>query len=217
MHPSSHRGCQLLYEDAAMAHSSHGPERSNSARIRLGSGALSVSRIGLTILLSLLTTLAHSADPGSPKDDTRDLTQLSLEELLDVRIPTVYAASKFEQKVTEAPASVSIITADQIRMYGYRTLADILRGVRGFYVTYDRNYSYLGIRGFSRPGDYNSRVLLLIDGHRVNENIFGSALIGTEGTLDVDLIERVEVIRGPSSSLYGTNAFLGVARGLMNR
>ena len=210
MHPSSHRGCQLLYEDAAMAHSSHGPERSNSARIRLGSGALSVSRIGLTILLSLLTTLAHSADPGSPKDDTRDLTQLSLEELLDVRIPTVYAASKFEQKVTEAPASVSIITADQIRMYGYRTLADILRGVRGFYVTYDRNYSYLGIRGFSRPGDYNSRVLLLIDGHRVNENIFGSALIGTEGTLDVDLIERVEVIRGPSSSLYGTNAFLGV-------
>jgi iron complex outermembrane receptor protein len=89
-------------------------------------------------------------------------------------------------------------------------LADVLRSVRGFYITSDRNYSYLGVRGFSRPGDYNARVLLLIDGHRLNDNIFGSALIGTEFPLDVELIDRVEIIRGPSSSLYGTSAFFAV-------
>jgi iron complex outermembrane receptor protein len=77
-------------------------------------------------------------------------------------------------------------------------------------VTYDRNYSYVGIRGFNRPGDYNTRVLLLIDGHRINDNIYEQAIIGTEFPLDVDLIDRVEIIRGPGSSLYGSNAFFGV-------
>ena len=116
----------------------------------------------------------------------------------------------YMQKVTEAPSSVTIITADEIRRLGHRTLADVLRTVRGFYVTYDRNYSYLGVRGFSRPGDYNARVLLQVDGHRLNDNVFGSALIGTEFPLDVDLIERIEIIRGPSSALYGTSAFFAV-------
>jgi outer membrane receptor for ferrienterochelin and colicins len=132
------------------------------------------------------------------------------EKLLLQEIPSVYGASKYEQKVTEAPASVSIVTADEIKKFGYRTLADILRSVRGFYVSYDRNYSYVGVRGFARPGDYNSRILVLVNGHRLNDNVFDSALIGTEGMLDVDLIERVEIIRGPSSSLYGSNAFFAV-------
>jgi iron complex outermembrane receptor protein len=108
----------------------------------------------------------------------------------------IQAASKFSQKLSEAPSSVSVVTADDIRKYGYRTLADILKGVQGFYVTYDRNYSYVGVRGFGRPGDYNGRVLLTIDGHSANDNIFDQAGIGTEGPLDVDLIERVEIIRG---------------------
>jgi outer membrane receptor for ferrienterochelin and colicin len=129
---------------------------------------------------------------------------------LFLEIPSVYGASKYEQKVTEAPSSVTIVTDDEIKKYGYRTLADILDSVNGFYVTSDRNYSYLGARGFGRPGDYNTRVLLLIDGHRLNDNVYEGAYIGTEGRLDVDLIDRVEIIRGPSSSLYGTNAFFGV-------
>lgn len=139
-----------------------------------------------------------------------DLTELSVEQLLNVEVATVYGASKYEQKVTDAPASVSIITSDDIKKYGYRTLADILRSVRGFFVTYDRNYSYIGVRGFNRPGDLNTRVLLLVDGHRINDNIYESAPIGTEFPVDVDLIDRVEIIRGPGSSLYGTNAFFGV-------
>jgi outer membrane receptor for ferrienterochelin and colicins len=142
------------------------------------------------------------------QETENDLTTLSLEDLMKVEV--VYAASRHEQTLEEAPSSVSIVTADEIRRYGYRTLADILQSVPGFYITYDRDYRYVGIRGFGRPGDYNTRVLLLVDGVRVNENIYDMAPIGTDFPLDLDVIDRVEIVRGPSSSLYGTNAFLGV-------
>jgi iron complex outermembrane receptor protein len=138
------------------------------------------------------------------------LANLSLEELSTIQVATVYGASKHEQKVTEAPSAVSIVTADDVKKFGYRTLADILRGVRGFYVTYDRTYTYIGVRGVNRPGDYGGRVLITVNGHRVNEPIYDQAFNGTEFPLDVDLIERVEVIRGPGSSLYGNNAFFAV-------
>lgn len=141
------------------------------------------------------------------QEPTRDLTRLSLEELMNVE---VYTASKHVQKVEDAPSSVTIITADDIQHYGYRTLADVLRSVRGFYVNYDRNYSYVGVRGFAPPGDYNSRILLLLDGHRLNDNIYDEALVGTELPLDLDLVERIEIVRGPSSSLYGADAFFAV-------
>ena len=122
----------------------------------------------------------------------------------------VFGASERSQPVTEAPASVSFITAEEIARYGYRTLADILRGVRGMYVTDDRNFSLLGTRGFGKPGDYNSRILLLVNGHRVNDNVFGQAEIGAEFGLDPAMFERVEIIRGPASSLYGDSAFFAV-------
>lgn len=156
--------------------------------------------------------LAHGSLWASDiKNETPpSLMELNIEQLMDVDVPTIYGACKFEQKITDAPASVSVIKADEIKKYGYRTLADVLRSIRGFYVTYDRNYAYLGVRGFSRPGDYNGRILLLLDGHRINDNIFETASVGTEFPLDVDLIDRVEIIRGSSSSLYGTSAFFGI-------
>jgi outer membrane receptor for ferrienterochelin and colicins len=104
---------------------------------------------------------------------------------------------------------VTVVTADEIKKYGYRTLADILQSAQGFYVSYDRNYAFLGARGINL-GDFNSRVLLLINGHRVNNNLTDGAAIGTDFILDVDLIDRVEIIRGPGSVLYGNNAFFGV-------
>jgi len=90
-------------------------------------------------------------------------------------------------------------------------LADILASVRGLFVTSDRNnYQYVGVRGLDRPGGYNSRILLLVDGIRVNDANYDTASIGNEFFLDVDLIDRVEVVRGPGSSIYGSNAFFGV-------
>jgi outer membrane receptor for ferrienterochelin and colicin len=84
--------------------------------------------------------LLASATVAWAKDEIADLANMSIEDLMGIK---VYGASKFEQKESEAPASVSIVTADEIRKYGYRTLADILRSMRGFYITYDRNYSYI--------------------------------------------------------------------------
>ena len=136
---------------------------------------------------------------------------------MNVKVDVVYGASKFQQKVTEAPASVMIITADEIRKYGYRTLSDLLQSVPGFYVTNDRNYSYVGLDGISGPTDYSIHLLLLIDGHRTNDSIYNAAYVGTDAILDIDMIERVEIIRGPGSSLYGANAFLGVINVITKR
>jgi iron complex outermembrane receptor protein len=142
--------------------------------------------------------------------DDSELGTLSLEQLMGMNIHSVYGASKYEQRVTQAPSSISIVTAEDIRRFGYTNLTDVLRGVRGLYVTDDRNYTYIGVRGFLRPGDYSTRVLVLIDGHRLNDNVYDSGSIGRESMIDVELIDRVEVIRGPSSSVYGSSAFLGV-------
>jgi iron complex outermembrane receptor protein len=140
-------------------------------------------------------------------DGEEDITRLPIEALLDIEVTT---ASKFPQKTLEAPAATTIVTRADIKDYGYRTLADVLRSARGFYTSYDRNYEYVGVRGFGRPSDYNSRMLLLVDGYRVNETIYDAAAIGTEFFLDVDLIDRVEIVRGPGSSVYGSNALFGV-------
>ncbi len=148
---------------------------------------------------------------------TVDLADLELEQLMEMRIDSVYGASKHEQRVTQAPSAISIVTAEDIKKFGHRTLTDVLRSVRGLYVSDDRNYTYLGIRGFHRPNDYNTRVLVMIDGHRINDNVYDSGTIGREGMVDVELIERVEVIRGPSSSIYGSSAFLGVINVITKR
>jgi outer membrane receptor for ferrienterochelin and colicins len=156
--------------------------------------------------LSLSAGLAQAGkSQGNPQG--KDFTQMSLEELLQVE---VVSASKFKQTAGQAPSSVTIITSEEIRNFGYRKLSEILRSARGFYFNNDRNYDYLGVRGFSRPGDYNTRILLLINGHRLNDPVFDSAYVDLTFPVDVDAIDRVEIIRGPSSSLYGTNAFFGV-------
>jgi outer membrane receptor for ferrienterochelin and colicins len=132
---------------------------------------------------------------------------MSLEELLDIEIST---AAKYGQTSREAAASITVVTAEEIERYGYRTLEDVFTRVRGLYLSDDRNYAYVGIRGFSRPTDYNSRVLLLLNGTSFNENVFGSASIGTALGLNLDAVERIEIVRGPGSALYGTNAMFAV-------
>ena len=157
-----------------------------------------------------LATLALMALADQANAQSSQLPDLSLTDLMKVHVERVFGASERLQQVTEAPASVTIVTAADIKRFGYRTVADILRSVRGFYVSNDRNYSYVGARGFAKAGDYSTRILLLVNGHRVNDNVYDQASVGSEFGLDVATIERVEVIRGPASSLYGTNAVFGV-------
>lgn len=162
----------------------------------------------LTALLVCLPLPAFSSGADTNQVPA-DLTSLSLESLMQIEVPKVYGASKLEQKSTAAPASVSVVTSDEIQRYGYRTLADLLESLQGFNVSYDRNYSFLGTRGISL-GDFNDRMLVLVDGHRVNNNFNDGAFIDEAFMLDLDLVDRVEVIRGPSAVLYGNNAFFGV-------
>jgi outer membrane receptor protein involved in Fe transport len=143
-----------------------------------------------------------------------DLAEASIEQLGHIK---VYTASKHLQSGTDAPSSVTVVTADEIQKHGCRTVADVLQTVRGFFVTYDRNYSSVGVRGFARPGDFNTRVLLLVDGHRLNDNIYDEAMVGTEFPIDIDLISRIEIVRGPVSSLYGSNALFAVVNIITKR
>jgi outer membrane receptor for ferrienterochelin and colicins len=165
------------------------------------------SRMRRFTALIALGVLVLGSVCSAQNSKPQDLTDMSLEQLGQI---TVYSASKREQGVKDAPSSVTVITADEIQRYGYRTLADALETVRGFYITNDRYQSYVGVRGFGRLGDWNSRILLLVDGHRINDNVLGQAFIGLEFPVDIDLVQRIEIIRGPSSSLYGAEAFFAV-------
>ncbi|HMY07932.1 MAG TPA: TonB-dependent receptor plug domain-containing protein, partial [Accumulibacter sp.] len=156
------------------------------------------------VLLTMLTLVLGSGNALAAVDD---LTALSLEQLMDV---SVSSASRFEQKVSKIASSVTVISREEIQQHGWRTLAQALRSVPGFYIHYDRNYDYIGARGFARPQDYNSRILLLIDGYRTNDPLYDQAYVGSEQLLDIDLVERIEVVRGPGSSVYGGNAIFGV-------
>jgi iron complex outermembrane receptor protein len=160
-------------------------------------------RLTFSFLLLAAATAVFAQESPTPLDD-----------LLNARIN---AAAKYEQPVRDVPASVTIITAEEIERYGFETLADALRSIRGLFTSYDRNYANLGVRGFSRLTDYNNRLLVLIDGHPTNEPVFGSTGVGTDLVVDLDAVERIEFVRGPSSVMYGTGAMFGVVNVVMKR
>ena len=128
-------------------------------------------------LLALAAALLPAASPAA-ETPPPSLDEMDLEQLMDLKVDTVYGASLYAQTTSEAPSSVTIITSEQIKRFGWRTLAEILAAVRSFYLTDDRVYTYLGVRGLQRPGDYNSRVLVLLDGHTTNDNLYGGASFG---------------------------------------
>ena len=126
------------------------------------------------------------------------------------QVDEVNAASRSTESVEDAPSSVTVIPRAELRAMGYPTIAEAIRGVRGVYLSDDHQYVAAGFRGFERSGDYGSRVLVLLDGQPTNDNYVGSSYIGYDARADIDDIDRIEVVRGPGSVLYGTSAFFGV-------
>ncbi len=122
----------------------------------------------------------------------------------------VLGASRAAEAVEDAPASVTIISRQELRAMAYPTIAEAIRGVRGMYLSNDDTYISTGVRGFSRPGDYGNRILVLLDGHATNDNWVGSSTVGFDARVDIDDIERIEVVRGAGSVVYGNGAFFGV-------
>lgn len=169
------------------------------------------ARLVRAAAISVLATGAAAAPAAA---QARDATALSLEELLDI---PVVGASKYDQKQKDIAAAVSVITRQEIDAFGWRTIADALASLPGIYTTYDRQYTYLGARGFGLPGDFNTRILLTIDGNRVNDAVYDQAYVGRDFPLDMDLVERIEFIPGPGGAVYGQNAMLGTVNVVTRR
>jgi len=158
-----------------------------------------LSKFAITILFVAAAKAAQA--------DVTDLTELSLEQLMQVEVSS---ASKYMQRSSDAPSAIQVITREEIQLHGWRTLTEALVNLPGIYANNDRVYDFLGARGFLVPGDYNTRFLLLIDGQRNNDNIYQQALTGSEGWLDMSMVERIEYVPGPGSAIYGSNAMFGV-------
>lgn len=157
------------------------------------------------------------------RDPYREVVELGAGDrrFMDVRLrvasPEVEAASKRVVRAEDAPASIAIVTAEEIRAFGWTTLSEALSGVRGAFGSNDRTYEAVGFRAFSPPGDYTNRVLVLVDGHPTNDILTGQGYVGHDLDVDLSEVERVEVVRGPGSVLYGTGALFGVVNVVTRR
>jgi outer membrane receptor for ferrienterochelin and colicins len=122
----------------------------------------------------------------------------------------VVGAAKREQSLGNVASAVTVISGDRLRRFGYRTVGEALAAVAGVYLADNRISYSVGIRGLNIPGDFNTRILVLIDGASVNEAWGSFAGLGFESLVSIDEVARVELIRGPVSSVYGANAFFGI-------
>ncbi|MGR5239206.1 TonB-dependent receptor plug domain-containing protein [Vibrio alfacsensis] len=160
----------------------------------------------LSKLTSIILGISCTFTP--PTVAQEDLFDASLEDLLATEVVGV---SKTKQLISEAPANVAVITAEDIARYGYRNIAEAISRLPGIAITRDNTYSYGGVRGMtSDNANYNSRFLLMINGHRINDGLYDQALIGDESIIDIHTIERIEFIKGPGAIMYGGNALYGV-------
>ncbi|HTA61834.1 MAG TPA: TonB-dependent receptor plug domain-containing protein, partial [Bacteroidia bacterium] len=149
------------------------------------------------ILLVLTFSLSAQQDSSAR---VKDFSELSLEELLNTE---VYSASKTMQRTDEAPAIISSIQLNQLKTMGAVTLIDALKYIPSVEVSMGVNGFYrVAIRGMRKDGN----ILLLVDGQPLNDFYSGVAIFD----LLIDFIDRVEIIRGPGSAIYGSNAMAGV-------
>lgn len=160
--------------------------------------------LGAALLLgALVPDAAAAAD-----DDAGELATLLTRPVYGGSRLT--AASKHDEDLAGAPGAAVVRTGGEIRAQGWRTLGEVLESMPGVHLRYDGVYSYAGLRGATRPGDYSSHLLVLVDGVRVNDALYESPPIDRDFPVDVTLIDRVEFIPGPGSALYGSSAVAGV-------
>ncbi|MBZ4416202.1 TonB-dependent siderophore receptor [Myxococcus sp. RHSTA-1-4] len=161
--------------------------------------------VALSVFLSTSPVLAQSepVEPtGAEPPASEDASAQATEE------PEVHSqvASFAVTRLQESPAVVTAMNADEIRASGARDLMDLLLQIPGFFFGVD-------VQGSVGPGfrglwGYEGKVLLVIDGKEMNEQLYSTMQLGNE--FPIELIERVEVVRGPGSVVYGGNAELAV-------
>ncbi|MBN1117736.1 MAG: TonB-dependent receptor plug domain-containing protein [Bacteroidales bacterium] len=138
----------------------------------------------------------------------KEIFNLSLEELMNVQ---VVSSSKATEKATDIPASVVVITREEIKDLGYHNLTDILSSVTGLYLVEQYNWSGMkgfGVRGYFTEGSFTNMVIM-VDGSPVLREGYNNQYIMPRANVPVEAIDRIEIIRGPMSVIYGENAFFG--------
>ncbi|MDN5214920.1 TonB-dependent receptor [Fulvivirgaceae bacterium BMA12] len=146
--------------------------------------------------------------PTAPAQSMEDLIEISLEDLMNIKITS---ASKKEEKAFDAPSVITTITAKDIETFGGTSLYEILERSAGFYglSSFVFRKNAIGLRG-DLPTHINPRILFLIDGRPFRESVFGGQNVGILTSFPVYSIKQIEIIRGPGSVLYGSNAYVGV-------
>lgn len=131
-----------------------------------------------------------------------DLTKMSLNELLNIK---VYSASKNEESLLSASGTVYTVSKEEIELYGWTNLREILSVIPNMDLGYNYDYTYFGQRGFHGVG---MQTLILVNGNTTNRLLNFEALL--KDWFMANEIERIEVYMGPNSTLYGTSAIFGV-------
>lgn len=166
-------------------------------------------RAALTVAVLLGAALAPIAGAQSPSPE--DLLQMSFEDLLEVKIRS---AGKREEEIRDIPASVTVVTREEIERYGWIAFEELLRNIPAFYLLDNIEDRFIGTRGAVGGG-----VQLLVNSVPQHPSL-QKTLTGTEiARLDipVESIDRVEIVRGPMSVIYGNNAFQGVINVVTNQ
>jgi outer membrane receptor for ferrienterochelin and colicins len=166
-----------------------------------------MSRAHQRLAALLAATFATFASSSQARADDADTSEL--EGLLNENV--VVAASKTSEVGATAPATVTTVTAEDLRRYGIRTLAEAIDFLSLGAVTSDSQHVVdIGARGVLIPNDNGDHMLLLVNGHTQNEPLFGRAIFGRGASIPLEMVDHIEVILGPGSVLYGSNAMLGV-------
>jgi outer membrane receptor for ferrienterochelin and colicins len=176
-------------------------------------------RAGLHLAVAaglFLLPAGASAQSAAHAKEHEDLpaSDLSLVELLDTE---VVSASLSEQSLAEAAAVIDVITQEDMRARGYRSVAEALQSIAGVDLISDHYQWNMGVRGVSGGTRGYSRIVkVMIDGQPVSFRPSGENFLGLE-LVPLGVIDHIEVIRGPASVLYGANAFLGVVNIITRR
>jgi outer membrane cobalamin receptor len=164
--------------------------------------------VSLGLALSLMFFFSIPSALPAAEEKAGGIDDISLGDILNLETFMV-TATKRKISVRKAPAIATVITADEIRNMGARDLTDVLKTVPGFGVAISsEGYNQFEVRGISTT--ISEKILVMIDGHRVNTPYMGSGLILLFDNLSLEKVRQVEIIRGPGSALYGANAFVGV-------
>jgi iron complex outermembrane receptor protein len=154
--------------------------------------------------------------PPPPVEEPPRPAGIELEALLNVDLK-VYSATKTATSAQDVAAVVTVVTAEDIRRWGYRSVAEVLQQTLGFYVIDDFIVPNAGVRGISAGlwGE-SSAIKLMIDGHAVPFRLTSGNWLGPE-LIPLSAVDHIEIVRGPGSVLYGADALLGVVNVVTRR